>query len=132
MKQKNRIWIYPSIIIMGFLLLLATGCEKDSSSPDYASKVAGTYDGTLTVVGTGSLSGSSILTKSSDKVVNLEIIIGSSSIYLNGIDVSKPGSSIYYLNLTDATGSFTGTVNGNSFTWTLTDGDDVITFSGTR
>jgi len=117
---------------MGFLLLLATGCEKDSSSPDYASKVAGTYDGTLTVVGTGSLSGSSILTKSSDKVVNLEIIIGSSSIYLNGIDVSKPGSSIYYLNLTDATGSFTGTVNGNSFTWTLTDGDDVITFSGTR
>ncbi len=132
MKQKNRIWIYPSFVIMGFLLLLATSCEKDSTSPDYASKVTGTYYGTVTVVGTGSVSGSSKLTKSSDKVVNLVITIGSSSIPLNGIDVSKSGGTIYYLNYTDASGSFSGTVNGNSLTWTLTDGSDTITFSGTR
>ena len=118
------------MIIMGFLLLLATSCEKDSSSPDYASAIAGTYYGTVTVVGSGSVSGSSKLTRSSDKVVNLSITIGSSSIPLNGIAVSKSGSS-YYLNYTDASGSFSGTVSGNSFTWTLTDGSDTITFSGT-
>jgi len=116
---------------MGFLLLLATSCEKDSDSSDYASQVAGTYSGTVTIVGTGSVSGSSKLTKSSDKVVNLSITIGVSSIPLNGIDVSKSGSN-YYLNYTDASGSFSGTVNGNSLTWTLTDGNDTITFSGTR
>jgi hypothetical protein len=130
MKQRNRIWIYPSMIIMGFLLLLATSCEKDSSSPDYASAIAGTYYGTVTVVGSGSVSGSSKLTRSSDKVVNLVITIGSSSIPLNGIAVSKSGSN-YYLNYTDASGSFSGTVSGNSLTWTLTDGSDTITFSGT-
>jgi hypothetical protein len=34
MKQKNRIWIY-SLVLMGFLLIFATSCDKDEapSSP---------------------------------------------------------------------------------------------------
>jgi len=130
MKQKNRIWICPSII-MGFLLMLAISCEKDKNLPDYASEIVGTYFGTVNVVGTGTVSGSSILTKRSDQKVDLEIKMGSSSIPLNKIDVSLSGGD-YNLKFTDSSGSFTGKVEGNLLTWTLTDGSTTIIFSGTR
>ena len=131
MKQKNRIWIYP-LIVMGFLLMLTASCEKDKNLPDYASEIVGTYNGIVTAVGTGTVSGSSTLTKSSEQVVDLEIKIGSNSIPLDGIDVSSPEDDIYNLKYTDSSGSFTGKVEANKLTWTITAGSVTQTFSGTR
>ena len=112
--------------------MLAISCEDDKNLPDYASEVVGTYVGTVNVVGTGTVSGSSILTKRSDQKVDLEIKMGSSSTPLNKINVSWPGGDIYNLKFTDSSGSFTGKVEGNLLTWTLTDGSTTIMFSGTR
>jgi hypothetical protein len=39
MKTKNRIWIYP-LIVMGFLLMQAANSKKDEILPDYANKIA--------------------------------------------------------------------------------------------
>ena len=86
---------------MGFLLMFITSCEKDENLPDYASEIIGTYNGTVTVVGTGTVAGTSILTKSSEQVVDLEILISSVSIPLNGIKVSSSGADTYDLNYTD-------------------------------
>ena len=111
--------------------MLAISCEDDKNLPDYASEIAGTYVGTVNVVGSGTVSGSSILTKRSDQKVDLEIKMGSSSIPLNRIDVSLSGGD-YNLKFTDSSGSFTGKVEGNLLTWTLTDGSDTVIFSGNR
>jgi hypothetical protein len=131
MKHKNRILIFPSII-MGFLLMLATSCEDDKNLPDYASEIVGAYYGTVNIVGTGTVSGSSILTKRSEQVIDLEVKIGLESTSLNRIDVSMSGGDIYNLKKTDSSGSFTGKVEGNLLTWTLTDGSTTIIFSGTK
>lgn len=118
---------------MGFLLMLAASCVTDDENlPDYASKIVGTYNGTVKVTGIQTVPGSSTLTKSSEKEVDLEIIIGSSSIPLDGIDVSSSGGDIYNLRLTDSSGSLTGKVEGNRLTYTLTDGNDTVIFDGTK
>ena len=131
MKQKNKIWIYP-FLVMGFLLMFITSCEKDENLPDYASEIIGTYNGTVTVVGTGTVAGTSILTKSSEQVVDLEILISSVSVPLNGIKVSSSGADTYDLNYTDTSGSFNGKVEGSSLTWTLSSSGITETFSGTK
>jgi len=131
MKQKNKIWIYP-LLVMGFLLMFITSCEKDENLADYASEIIGTYNGTVTVVGTGTVAGTSIITKSSEQVVDLEILISSVSVPLNGIKVSSSGADTYDLNITDASGSFNGKVEGSSLTWTLSASGITETFSGTK
>lgn len=127
--MKNNKIINP-LIVIGFLLLLATGCKKDQV--DYASQITGTYNGTVTIVGTGTVSGSSTLNKSSEEVVNLIITINSKDTPLNGISVSSAGNNVYNLSYTDASGTFSGQVNGNSLTWTLSAGSAIDTFTGTK
>lgn len=130
MKQINRIWIYP-VILLGLILMLAISC-KNGISPDYASEIEGTYVGNVTVVGTGTVPGSSILTKTSNKEVDLEIILGTESVPLTGIDVDSSDDDIYDLKYTDSSGSFTGKVEGNRLTWTMTAGSITETFDGTK
>jgi hypothetical protein len=131
MKQKNKIWFYP-LIVFGFLLILSTGCSKDDNLPGLAGAIAGTYNGTISVNGSGTVSCSSILTRSSQTKVDLTIIIGATNIPLDGINVSSSGSNIYNLSYSDSSGSFTGKVEGNLLTWTLSDGSTSETFSGTK
>lgn len=131
MKQRRNIWIYP-IIVLGFLLMSTSSCEDDESISDYASSVTGTYIGTVNMVGTGSSPCTSLLTKGSGELVNLQIEIGSENIPpLNGIKVSSSGGN-YNLLYTDSEGSFTGKVEGNKLTWTLTDGSETFIYSGTK
>ncbi len=117
---------------MGFFLMLTTSCKKEENNPDYASQITGTYNGTVTVTGIGAVSGSSVITKSSEKVIDLEIKIGAYDIHIDGIEVKSSGGDIYNLNYTDSSGSFTGKVEGNKLTYTLSDGNDTVTFSGTK
>jgi hypothetical protein len=140
MKQKNKIWIYP-LISLGFALMLATSCipeEKDEILPDYSGKIVGSYNGTATLVGTGTLPATSTLTKRSEQVVDLSCKIGSESTNLTGIGISiSKGDSIsngdiYNLKYTDSSGSFTGKVEGNKLTWTITSGIFKETFYGTK
>ena len=131
MKHGNRFWIYP-LVVMGFLLMLTSSCEKDENLPDYASEIAGTYDGTVTLVGTGTVSASSTFTRSSNTKVDLIVTIGSNNISLDGIDITSSGGNIYNLSYSDSSGSFQGKVEGNVLTWTLTAGSIVETFSGTK
>lgn len=112
--------------------MLANSCEKDDNLPDYASEIAGTYNGTVTVENLGTVPCISVLTKNSNQEVDLEITIGSNSIPLKGIDISSSGNDIYDLKYTDRSGSFTGKVDGNRLTWTLTASDIIETFSGTK
>ena len=130
MKKNTRSWII-TVFAVGIFLLLANSCEKDENLPDYAGKITGTYTGTILVEGI-SAPASSILTKNSEQVVDLEIIIASNSISLRKIEVSNSGDNIYDLEYTDRSGSFTGKVEGNKLTWTLRAMDIVETFSGTK
>jgi len=130
MKPKNSIWIY-SFLVMGFLLLLTTGCDEDFN-PDYASEIEGTYYGTITLVGTGSAPASSILSRRSNLKVDLDIKIGGESVSLNRIEISSSEDGIYDLEYSDYSGEFTGEVEGDKLTWTMTAGDATETFSGSR
>ena len=130
MKQKNRIRIFP-IALLGFLIMVASSCKKETNLIDYASIIEGTYSGTLTIPGTGTVSCSTKINKSSEKVVNLEITIGVTNVPFNGVDVSF-GNNAYNLTYVDSSGSFVGKVNGNTLTWTLTAGSVIETFSGTK
>jgi len=117
---------------MGILLMLAAGCEKDENLPDYASEIAGNYNGTVTLVGTGTVPASTTINRSSNTKVNFKIIVGSTTIPLDGISVSSSSSNVYTLSYTDSSGSCQGQVDGNTLTWTLTAGNMVETFSGTK
>lgn len=114
------------------LIVFCFACEKDDSGQDNAKSVAGTYTGTIVVTGTGSASCTSVLTRSSNDEVNLKIKINTSTIPLDGITVTSSGTDSYDLNLEDSSGSFEGSVEGDLFTWTLSAGEYISTFSGSR
>jgi len=121
-------------VFTAFVMMLAifSACEKDDSGPDLATAVTGTYAGTITVVGTGSAAGTCVISKSSDTKVNMKITISTTTATLPGISVSSAGTDSWDLSLTDSSGTFEGSVNGNTLTWTMTGGGYVETFSGTR
>ncbi len=53
MKKKNRIWIYP-LLIMGVVLMLANGCKKDegptsTSAPTTVTDIDGNVYHTVTI-----------------------------------------------------------------------------------
>jgi hypothetical protein len=131
MKTKIKTWI-SLLLLLGFLTTVLISCTKKEDTPDYATAIAGTYTGTLTVVGTGSATASSTLSKSTETLVDLLVSIGARYTTLSGINVSNPSSNNYTLSYTDASGSFTGKVQGNILTWTITDGTSVDTFTGTK
>ena len=131
MNKKNLIRKIP-ILISVILLLFITACTKDKTDPDYAGTIAGTYTGSVTVVGTGTVPGKSTLTRVNNTKVDLIIEIGTDDIPLNGIRVSNDDDDVYELEYTDASGSFDGKVNGNTLTWTLIAGSITETFSGTK
>ncbi len=130
MKQNNRIWIYTSLVA-GLVLFLLNSCEEGENLPDYASNITGTYTGNV-IVGVTIAPASSTLTKDSEQVVDLEISIGLNSIPLKNIKIINFENGIYNLQYSDRSGSFTGEVEGNKFTWTLKAGDILETFSGTK
>jgi len=114
------------------LVFLVISCKKDEPNPDYASIIAGTYTGTVTYGGIGSVAGTSKLSKSTESVVDLIITIGTSTVPLNGITVSSSSSNVYNLSFVDSSGSFTGKVQGKKLDWTLTSGADVVVFTGIK
>jgi len=114
------------------MLAILSACEKDDSGPDLSSSVTGTYSGTVTVVGTGSAACVCVISKSSDTKVTMKITVSTTTATLPGISVSSSGTDSYDLSYTDSSGTFEGSVNGNTLTWTLTGGGYVETFSGTR
>ena len=105
------------------LLLVVTSCEKDEVITDFATEIAGTYAGTITETGMGSESASSKLSRSSDNVVDLIIFVGSITIPIEDISVSRHTNSVYNLLKSDSDGSFTGAVQGNKLDWTITSGN---------
>lgn len=135
MKKSRIIWIYP-LMLIGLILMFATGCDKEENSSDdatdYASIIEGTYSGTIIVVGQGSAPASSTLTRRKDDVVDLEIEINSNSIPLRGIDVSSSEDDVYDLEYSDPSGTFIGKVDGNKLTYTISTDDITETFSGTK
>ena len=130
MKQNSQIWIY-TLIVTGLALFLINSCEEGENLPDYASKIEGTYNGQV-IVGVNSVSASSTLTKDSEQVVDLEINIGSNSIPLKNIKIVSYEDGIYNLEYSDRSGSFSGEVEGNKFSWILKAGNITETFSGTK
>lgn len=64
MKKKIKIWIYP-LIIMGVLLVLASSCKKDDTSP-----VTPTYPSIRLKTGTGLTSGAHLYFVALSKDVN--------------------------------------------------------------
>jgi hypothetical protein len=131
MTQLRKNLILPLSLAV-LLVTFSVSCTKDDNSPDLGTKIAGTYVGTLTMVGTGTVPCSSQLTRSSNTKVKLVIVIGTSNIPLDGIEVSTNSTGIYSLSYIDSSGSFNGKVDGNTFTWTLSAGGVTQTFSGTK
>ena len=121
------------LVIIVLLSTVLTGCsKKDDDSPDFASAIAGTYTGTVTVSGIGTTSGSTTITRVSETKVNMIVAITGTQVPLNGINVSSPSSNTYSLSFSDSSGSLSGTVSGLNCNWTMTGGGDVVVFSGTR
>ena len=131
MKNRFKVLVIPFSLLV-IIIVIATGCKKDETNPDFASSIASTYNGTFTASGIGSLTGASTLAKVSDTMVNLTLTISGQNISLNGIIVSSPSKDAYSLTLSDSSGSFTGTVQGKTLNYTMTSGTDIITFTGTR
>ena len=126
-KMKKGQFLF---FVLAVFLIAFTSCKKDEILSDSGSKIEGTYNGTITVVGLATVPASTTLSKVSETIVNLIIVIGTDSIPLNGINLSRAGNNIY--NLSDSYGFFVGKVEGNKLTWTLTAGGVVESFSGTK
>jgi hypothetical protein len=131
MKRRTAAFCLVAFIV-GITLFSIAGCKKDNSSPDFATSISGTYNGNFSISGVGSVTGSSKLTKADDNLVNLTMTISSQEISLDGIIVTSPVKNSYSLTYTDLSGSFTGTVQGNNFSFSMSAGTDVVTFTGTR
>jgi len=130
MTPKVRTWIYP-LLLLGFLITVTVGCKKDETNPDFAKAVSGTYTGTVTMAGVGSVAAVCTIAKATETTVNMTVVIGGSSVPLPGITVTGSSGS-YNLSYSDSSGSFTGTVVGKTLNWTLTADSDVAVFTGTR
>jgi hypothetical protein len=131
MRPQIRTWL-NLLVIIGLLSAELTGCKKDNTNPDFAGAIAGTYTGTITASGIGSVSASTTITKVNETTVNFVITIGGTPIPLDGITVSNPSGNTYALSLSDSSGNLTGTVIVKTLNFTLTSGTDVDVFTGTR
>lgn len=120
------------LLLATTLVLLITGCKKDSSQADLASMSVGIYDGTWTVYGQN-VGGTCELTKVSATSVNVAMtIIGTTIPTLPGVKLSDAGNGEIKLNYSDPSGTATGSIKNNTITITIDDGDTAFSFSGSK
>jgi hypothetical protein len=128
MKQKH-------ILSIAFIILMISfGCKKSSDSPaaDLGANAVGTYTGNYTVLGQ-SIAGTCAVTKASTTSVNIAMTVaGQSAGTLSAVNVSDGGSGKINLSYSDASGSMTGNIQGNTLTMTIISGGTTMTFSGSK
>lgn len=116
--------IYLSAIV--FVALGLHSCTKASD------QVKGNYSGTFTFNGTaGGTATTNIVVVDANTVQTIFSFNGGANTSLSQVDVTASGND-YALSYTDGSGSFTGTVSGNTLNWSLSSGGDVSTFTGTK
>ena len=125
--KKTLTWFILSTVAA----IAAISCNGDDPQADYAGIIAGTYTGTVTTE-SGTTSGTTIITKSSETRVDMDITAGSHSLNIPGIKVSTADDKVYTLSFSIAGNSLAGEVEGNSLTYTLSSGSLDGTFTGTR
>jgi hypothetical protein len=128
--MKKSLKLIVLLLIIGSLTALCS-CKKDDI--DYASVIAGSYSGTVTITGTGSAACTCTLERTGNTEVTFKAQMGSSSTPdLSGIDVSCDNNNVYTLTYSDNSGSLNGIVENNRLTWTIIAGSITENFSGTR
>ena len=126
MKKALNLFILMTVVSM-----VITSCDRNDPQPDYASIIAGTYNGTVTT-GSGTTAGITTITKRSDTRVDMDITAGTHSLNIPGIKVSSVEDNVYTLSFAIADKSLAGEVEGNTLTYTLASGVLTGTFTGTR
>ena len=122
------------LFLIALFSIFITSCKEDETLkiPDYASAIAGVYNGNITI-GTISAPSSTTVTKNTEVLVDLSFLIGTTVVPLNLVTVTEKGNNSYTLSYGGQTeGSFVGEVHGNTLTWTLVFNDQTQVFTGTK
>ncbi len=116
--------ILSSVMVLSVVLL--NSCVKPSE------QVKGMYSGTFTFNGSpGGTATTNVVVVDVNTVQTVFSFNGGANTSLSQVSVTTSGND-YALSYTDGSGSFSGTVSGNTLNWTLSSGGDVSTFTGTK
>ena len=128
MKRKQIFYFLVVILMIGY------GCKKDSdTSGDLTAGKSGSYVGSMTLVGTGTVAATCKVVKVSNTTVNLEMTVAGETIpTLPSVTLSDAGSGKINLSYTDSSGSLNGSIVNNTLTFTLQAGTIQENFSGTK
>jgi|WetSurMetagenome_2_1015567.scaffolds.fasta_scaffold29413_1 hypothetical protein len=119
------------VVCLIALLLLVVSCSKDETSTGLADKVTGTYNG-ITTYGTTHLDCITKITKASDTKVRMSVVYEGANFLFGEIAVINAGNDKYLLSFSDQSGSIDGVVEGNTLTYSISNGVLNTLFTGTR
>lgn len=119
-----------SLLLAGVALAFSS-CDGNDPQDDYASIIAGTYNGTVTT-GSTTIPGTTEIVRFTDAKADMHISAGSRTLDIYGVRITNSGNDVYYLSYSIVGNTLSGNVQGNQLTYTLTSGALNGTFTGTR
>jgi hypothetical protein len=130
MKNLKLMLFFWAVVMIAF-----TSCKKDDSSstpaPDAATAVAGSYKGKLNAMGVA-IDATTVLTKVTETTATLSItMVGQTQPY-GTVKITSGGTNTYNLTMDASAIPFTGKIEGNKLTWSMTADSMTQTFSGTK
>jgi hypothetical protein len=119
------------LLIITVLLILTPGCSKEKEVKSLADTVAGAYIGS-TGFDVVRIPCTSVLSKNDDTHVSLTINYPNDIFTFGNLSVYAGGNSTYILSYSDPGGTISGTVKGDSLTYSVNNGILNTLFSGIR
>jgi len=144
MKKHNiLLMLFAAVLISATVL---SGCKKEcdcdddddnNNGDDWAALLAGTYSGTATEDGIYTNNATTIITRVSNKVVNIQMNYPSESFCLDSVNVNS--ASTFGISEYDGCASENASGGGNlsgsnlAYTWTEVGGSSMsVTFNGSK
>jgi biopolymer transport protein ExbD len=124
------------LFLLAVVMIAFSSCKKSDSSsstpaPDAATAVAGSYKGKLTSMGVA-IDATTTLTKVTETTATMSItMVGQTQPY-GTVKIASGGTNVYNLTMDVSGVPFTGKVEGNKLTWSMTVDSMSQSFSGTK
>lgn len=131
MKNLKLMLFFWAVVMIAF-----SSCKKNDSSsstpaPDAATAVAGSYKGKLNAMGVA-IDATTVLTKVTESTATMSItMVGQTQPY-GTVKITSGGTNTYNLTMDASAIPFTGKIEGNKLTWSMTVDAMTQTFSGTK